>query len=293
MFENVYALANNYSQNTSFELDTPIADIFGSSTVNAYDSFRKYAMSGIVQASYLTGIGSAQPPKFSMYFDEFGTIMREAALFNFKYDLAYPALYAELSPTFNNLKGYAVSGFRASSYGAEFLIFNTTDSTLNLDETSQNYLRVQGIAFTNQSPNNFTVDEYFSKNSDLSNPEFDSTGIITPVNRVAKNYQDIKASRMLYGKKDFSLDVPYIQSRDDAEVLMSWLVNKITKPRKSIGIKIFANPMIQLGDIVKIDYVEKGINKIENEDSRFVVYNIEYAKTKDGPEMSVFLSEVL
>jgi len=293
MFENIYALANNYSQNTAFELNTPISSVFGNSNVNAHDSFRKYSMSGMVQASYLTGIGSAQPPKFSMYFDEFGTIMREAASFNFKYDLAYPALYAELSPTFNKLKGYAVSGFRARSYGAEFLIFNTTDTALNLDETSQNYLRVQGVAFTNQSPNNFTVDEYFIKNSDMSDPQFDSTGLVTSVGKTAKNYQDIKASRMLYGRKDFSLDVPYIQSRDDAESLMSWLVQKITKPRKSIGLKIFANPMIQLGDIVKVDYVEKGINKIENEDSRFVVYNIEYSKTKDGPEMSVFLSEVL
>ena len=154
-------------------------------------------------------------------------------------------------------------------------------------------MRVQGVAFTNQSPNNFTVDEYFLKNSDMSDPQFDSTGLITSVGKIAKNYQDIKASRMLYGRKDFSLDVPYVQSKDDAESLMSWLVQKITKPRKSIGLKIFANPMIQLGDIVKVDYVEKGINKIDEDDSRFVVYNIEYSKTKDGPEMSIFLSEVL
>jgi hypothetical protein len=293
MFENVYALANNYSQNTSFQLDTPISNVFGDSGISAEDSFRKYSVSGAVQASYLTGISSSQPPKFSMYFDEFGTIMREAASFNFRYDLAYPALYAQLSPTFNKLKTYAISGFRARSYGAEFLIFNTTDTILSLDSSSQSYLRIQGIAFTNQSTNNFTVDEYFSKNSNLSDPQFESTGLITAVNKVAKNYEDIKASRMLYGKKDFSLDVPYVQNADAAENLMSWLVKKITKPRKSIGLKIFANPMIQLGDIVQIDYNEKGIEKTGSADARYVVYNIEYSKTKDGPEMSVFLSEVL
>ena len=293
MFENVYALANNYSQNTSFQLDTPVANVFSNSGISAQDSFRKYSMSGAVQAAYLTGISSSQPPKFSIYFDEFGTIMREAASFNFRYDLAYPALYAQLSPTFNKLKSYAVSGFRARSYGAEFLIFNTTDTTLSLDSSSQSYLRVQGIAFTNQSTNNYTVDDYFSKNSNLSDPQFDSTGLITAVNKVTKNYEDIKASRMLYGKKDFSLDVPYVQSADAAENLMSWLVKKITKPRKSIGLKIFANPMIQLGDIVEVDYVEKNINRAGSVGSRFVVYNIEYSKSKDGPEMSIFLSEVL
>ena len=291
MFENVYALANNYSQNTSFQLDTPIASVFGDSEVTAQDSFRKYAMSGVVQASYLTGLSSSQPPKFSIYFDEFGTIMREAAFLDFRYDLSYPALYAELSKTFNELQGYAISGFRARSYGAEFLVFNTTDTDIEL--TGKDFLRVQGIAFTNQSANNFSVDDYFLKNSNLSDPQFDSTGVITSVNKVAKNYEDIKASRMRYGKKDFSLDVPYIQSADDAETLMSWLIKKITKPRKSIGVKIFANPMIQLGDIVSVDYTENSLNKAGSADSRFVVYNIEYSKSKDGPEMSVFLSEVI
>jgi hypothetical protein len=293
MFENVHALANNYSENTSFQINAPISNAFGESEINANESLRKYALSGAVQSSYLSGISSSEPSKFSIYFDEFGTIMREASAFDFKYDIAYPALYATLAPTFNNIKGYVVSGFRAGAYGAEFLIFNATDKILNLDETSGNYLRIQGITFTQQSSNTFSVDDYFLKNSNLSDPQFDETGLITAVNKTARNYQDIKTSRMLYGKKDFSLDVPYIQSQDDAENLMSWLVNKITKPRKSLGVKIFANPMIQLGDIVSVEYSENNVAKFNSEGSRFVVYNIEYSKSAEGPEMSIFLSEVL
>ena len=293
MFENIYALANNYSENTSFQLNTPISSAFGDSTISANDSLRKYAMSGAVQSSYLSGISSSDPKKFSLYFDEFGTIMREAASFNFKYETSYPALYAQISPTFNDIKGYVVSGFRGGSYGAEFLIFNATDRILNLDATSGNYLRINGVTFTEQTQTTFSVDDYFSKNSNLSDPQFENDGLITSVNKTTRNYQDIKTSRMLYGKKDFSLDVPYIQSQYDAENLMSWLVQKITKPRKSLGLKIFANPMIQLGDIVSIDYVENNLNKVALKDSRFIVYNIEYSKSIDGPEMSVFLSEVL
>jgi hypothetical protein len=293
MFENIYALSNNYSQNTAFQIDAPIASSFGDSEINANDSFMKYAMSGVVQSAYLTGISSSEPPKFGMYFEEFGTIMREAASFNIKYDKAYPALYAKLSPTFNRLKGYAVSGFRAGSYGAEFLVFNSTDTALSLDESSGNYLRIQGITFTQQSDNDLTVDEYFSKNSNLSDPQFVGNSLVSYPNKVAKDYEDIKLSRMTYGKKDFSLQVPYIQSHDDAENLMSWVIKKIMKPRRSMGVKIFANPMLQLGDIVTVDYVENGIDKVGSKDSRFVVYNIEYSKTKSGPDMTVFLSEVV
>jgi hypothetical protein len=228
-----------------------------------------------------------------MYFEEFGTIMREAASFNFKYDKAYPALYAQLSPTFNRIKGYSVSGFRAGSYGAEFLIFNATDTALGLDETSGNYLRVQGITFTQQSDNDLTVDEYFTKNSNLADPQFSSSSLVSYPFKVAKDYEDIKLSRMSYGRKDFTLDVPYIQSHDAAENLMGWVIKKVMKPRRSVGVKIFANPMIQLGDIVNINYVDNDINMVAPVESRFVVYNIEYAREQDGPQMTVFLSEVV
>jgi hypothetical protein len=38
---------------------------------------------------------------------------------------------------------------------------------------------------------------------------------------------------------------------------MGWMIEKIMKPRRSLGLKIFANPMIQLGDIVGINYKNK------------------------------------
>ena len=293
MFENIYALGNNYSQNTAFKINAPIASAFGDSEINANDSFMKYAMSGVVQATYLSGITSAEPPAFNMYFEEFGTIMREAASFNIKYDKAYPALYAKLSPTFNRLKGYVVSGFRAGSYGAEFLVFNATDTILSLDSTSGNYLRIQGITFSQESNVDLTVDDYFSKNSNLANPELVGSSLVVSPFKIKKDYQDIKLSRMSYGRKDFILDVPYVQSHDAAEDLMSWVINKIMKPRKSVGVKIFANPMIQLGDIVSLDYTDNSIDMVSPKSSRFVVYNIEYSKDQNGPSMTVFLSEVI
>jgi hypothetical protein len=293
MFENVYALCNNYSQNTSFSLGAPVNSVFGDTEIDVNESFRKYAISGLIQNTYLSGIGSSEPPKYDIYFEEFGSIMREAAAFNFKYDKAYPALTAKISPTFNKIKGYVISGFRAGSYGAEFLIFNSTDTALSLDETSGNYLRVQGITFTQQSDNNLTVDEYFNKNSLESNPQFVADKLISNPYKFKQDYQDIKLSRMTYGKKDFSLNTPYIQSQDEASSLMKWMVEKTTKPRKSMGVQIFSIPTIQLGDIVTLDYKENGVSMGSNAASRFVVYNIEFSRSSDGPSMTLFLSEVV
>jgi len=294
MFENIYALTENYSQNTSFGLEAPAKAAFGDEEINANKSFKKYAMSGLIQATYLSGIGPNEPPKYNIYFEEFGTIMREAAHFDVRYDKAYPALSAKISPTFNRIKGYTVSGFRAGSYGADFLIFNNTDSALALDSTSGNYLRIQGVTFTQQSDNELSVDEYFERVGNLSDPEFIGDVLLRSPEVAKEKYRDIKLSRLTQGRNSFSIDAKYIQSQDTADSLMTWLTEKIMKPRKSVGVEVFGLPILQLGDIVQIQYKnENGVEEISPESSRFVVYYMDYDRKEDGPSMNVYLSEVI
>jgi hypothetical protein len=228
-----------------------------------------------------------------MYFEEFGTILRECAYFDIKYDRAYPALYAKLSPTFNRIKGYTVSGFQADSYGAEFLIFNATDKALVLDETTGNYLRIQGVTFTQDTTHTLTVDEYFQKRGNLSDPEFKGDTILYSPLVEQEKYNNIKLSRLTYGKNEFSLDTPYIQTQDDAQELIGWIINKSLKPKKYIGLNIFAIPTLQLGDIVTVDYKDNNdLEIITSSSTRFVVYNIEYQRNSNGPLMTIYLSEV-
>jgi len=293
MFENIYALEINAGRDSGI-LDAPVNSVFGDSEIDASQSFNKYAISGIINSSYLSGISSFDSPKYSIYFDEFGSIMREAAYFNIKYDKAYPALYAKIAPTFNKLKGYAISGFLPGAYGAEFLVFNATDTILSLDSESGNFLRIQGVAFNQESNNELSVDDYFSQKADFSNPKFvENSRVVSPT--VAKvKYLEIKSSRATYGRNEFSLTTEYIQTRDAAEDLMSWMIGKIMVPRRSIGLKIFSTPILQLGDIVEIDYKDKEkVSILGSESSRYVIYDIDYSRTSAGPEMNVYLSEVV
>ena len=293
MFENIYALSKNYSQNTVFTVNDTLGQVFGDKEVDVTESFRKYALSGVVQSTYLSGISTQQPPKYNLYFEEFGSIMRECAYFDIKYDRAYPALYAKLSPTFNNIKGYTTSGFYADSYGAEFLIFNSTDKALNLDETTGNFLRIQGVTFTQDTTHELTVDEFFKKRGNLSDPELlGSTSTYSTLVEKSR-YDEIKLSRLTYGKNEFSIDSPYIQTQDDADAMMNWIINKLMVPKKSVGMNIFSIPTLQLGDIVTIDYKDSsGLDLVSKDFSRFVVYNIEYQRSESGPSMTIYLSEV-
>jgi hypothetical protein len=89
MFENIFAIGANISQNSKVPVVTPISKIFGDDEIDANESLRKYAISGVIQKTYLSGIGSEEPPSHILYFDEFGTIMREAAYLNIKYDRSF------------------------------------------------------------------------------------------------------------------------------------------------------------------------------------------------------------
>ena len=296
MFENVYALTENYSQNTTFSIDTPVNSAFGQVDLNAQNTLQKYSVSGLIQSTYLSGISAVEPPKYNIYFEEFGTIMREAAYFNVKYDKAYPALYAQISPTLNRVKGFTVSGFFANSYGAEFLIFNHTDSVLNLDSSSGNYLRIQGVTFTQQASNSLTVDEYFQKKADFADPEYVTDSLVESPVDAKRYYTDIKLNRLSQGKNEFVLDAPYLQTRDSADKMMSWISDKVMKPRRSAGIRVFGLPNLQLGDIVNIDYTsrefEQEFNEIAESGKRFVIYHIEYSRSQEGPSSTVYVTEV-
>jgi hypothetical protein len=293
MFENVYALSNNYSQNSDVSLGPIANEVFTNKTdISSNEAFRKYSINGIVQPTFLAGVSPGQPPKYNMYYEEFGSIFREMAYFNVKYDKAYPALYAMISPTFNKLRGYTVSGFFGGSYGAEFLIFNATDTFLFLDETVGNYLRIQGITFTQDSRYELTVDNYFEKTANFANPQIKEDMTILSPSTQKQMYADIKTSRMTYGRNQFSLDSMYIQSADAANNLMKWIISKIMKPRRSVGVSIFANPTIQLGDIVSIDYSDSDEEVFFEPEKRFVVYSIDYKRDPSGPSTTLYLSEV-
>lgn len=291
MFENIYALKNLQSQESSVTVvnssTTPLLD----KDIVSSEALRKYAMSGLVQSTYLSGLSPNSAPKYSIYFEEFGTIMRECAYFNIKYDKAYPALLAFLAPTFNSERTYTASGFRAGAYGAEFLIFNNTDKAIVLDETSGSYLRIIGVTFTQNTSNVLTVDDYFKEISNFSDPVVVNNTIVSPT-RSDKTYQNIRLSRSKYGEKAFSLQSPYIQTDDLAQDIMEWMIKKTLKNRKDIYLETFGTQNIQLGDIVKINYTLPDGDIFVDPNKKFVVSEVAYIRSPQEVKSRIKVVEV-
>lgn len=294
LFENVYAIRGRYERNPNKIISAPPVQsrtIFDDDSISFTEGFSKYGISSMIQKTFLSSIGG-YGSEHNLYFDEFGTIMREAAYFNIKYDKAYPALTAKMSPTISSFKGYSVSGFIPTAYGAEFMVFNCTDTVLMIGTNTGNYLRIQGVTLTDEVSSTLTVDDYYNKKADFSNPTFSGTKLETI--DLYNQYVDIKNSRTTYGVKQFDITAKYIQDQDVATELMGWLISKISKPRKAVGVDVFGLPYVQLGDIVTVDYVdEDSVSQISlTSDSRYVVYSSEYSYSENGPQQIIYLSEV-
>jgi len=290
MFENVYALQSFIASNSQETVITEINDAFGDDTISTSEAMRKYSVSGFIKSTYLSGIGSTAP-KYKIYVEEFGTILRECAYFNIRYDQAYPALIAKLAPTFGSERGYSVSQFRASAYGAEFLIFNTTDKAISIDETTGNYLRILGVTFTQDTTGELTVDDYFKRSSNFSDPQYTNSTLTSPLAE-RKKLESIERSRKKYGKKEFNIESEYIQSDDDASKLMGWIMGKALRQRQKIVMEVFGVPVLQLGDIVSIDYdIDDNIHYVDKT-KRFVVQGISHSKSATDRSTQITVVEI-
>jgi len=251
-----------------------------------FDAVRKSGTPAIMRSSYFNGVGEGSS-KYNMFYDEFGTIMREAAFMNVTYDKAYPAMTAQIAPAPAGFRGFEVSGFQSTAYGAEFMVFNCTDNILALSEDTGNYLRILGITFTQDSTKVLSVDDLLGRDSKMATA--DDLGAVA---KELNLYNRIRAHRMKYGEKKFSLQTDYIQSTGAAENLLHWIVEKTSRERKNIGAAIFPIPTLQLGDLVTFDYVRDQHNVISDPTKKYVVYNVTYDKNADGTAMTVYATEV-
>lgn len=276
MFEHIYAISDKpeYSSSTSKDLNRNI---------------KNYGISRTLVSEY---IDTMQTTGFqtNLFYDEFGTILRECAYFNVRYDKAYPALVAKVANNNNPLLGYHVSNFVATPYSAEFMLFNITDAPLVMDSSNSNYFRITGITFTAESNEEVTVDDYFSFVSDHS--QYSPFNLPDNTSDIRNDLTTIKNSRSMYGKKEFVIEAPYIQDRNTAADMMGWMIQKIKKPKLAISLDLFSLPIIQMGDIVQIEYKANNNMDIPSS-SRFVVYACNISASEGEISQKVYLSEVV
>lgn len=279
MFEHFYAIGAK----AGYPSPAGGASVLGNQ--NRFDLVRSSGAAGVLQSSFLSGVGDSSG--YNVLYDEFGTIFREAAYMKVKYDQAFPSLITQIAPTPAGFKGYTVSGFQPNPYGADFMVFNCTDNLLALSEDTGNYLRLLGITFTQNTTHTVTIDELLERKSNVAN--LIEVGV---VNESTSLYNRLRIDRLRHGDRKLSLQSDYIQSSAAAEKLLTWIMEKVSKPRKNIGLTIFPVPALQLGDLVSFKFAVDEKELIAPVSTQFVVYNIVYEKSATGNSMTVYVTEI-
>ena len=287
MFNDVYAIKTLKKNPAAVEVKASSEIFNGNKTTNL--SYSKYSLNTLVATGFMSSLSPSQISENSIYYEEFGTIMRECGYFDVKFDKVYPALRSKIPPQVSSIAQYMVTGYSSTPYRAEFLVFNMSDFALGLGD-GQDYttiLNIVGVGYTEEVARELTVDGFYNKKSDFStNSDYSS--------QVYKSkYTDIKNSRISYGNKAFTIDSPYIQSEDTATELMEYIITRVSKPRKAVAVQVFGMPIIQLGDLVKFSYDVNEILPNAVTGSNFVVYAIEQDIAESGPSTVLYLSEVV
>lgn len=167
------------------------------------------------------------------YFDEFGPIAHEVREYDIKFDPS-PVLHSQLYMT-NDWQAIAPE-YRSTPFGAKFVLANTSreNAVINGEDT---------LSFPDNSVNQVLC--VYAR-------------VITQAEAavsVAKNDSQIQRR----GRIDTEISSKWIQTEAAAKALGDWITKHWSEAADEQKVEIFGNPMLEIGDVVAVEYAEKAM----------------------------------
>lgn len=197
---------------------------------------------------YMTG-------KYSQfYFDEFGPIAHEVREYDVKFANSLPVIAPSLY--FSNVGQIDAKDFRATSFGAHMVMANLSrdDVTLYGGDEVQHEFSINGQQLMQRDAQEVkSVDE---------------------------------ASVAASGKKELTVDSSWIQTKGTAQSLADWIEQHWASASDTITATVFGNPLIEVCDIVLVDYP---LADMTEELNKYFVISVDTAFGDGGLETSLLL----
>ena len=212
---------------------------------------------------------------YNVFYEDFGNLVREAKKYEVRFNQpSFDSILIELSKV---NPSFYVKDFKASSFGATFWIFNTSSDMIRIDGGSDFPVYITGIGL-----------------SKLSESKIDISNILENQTEEEKVNSTLEINRRLYGETSINISGEYITSRSYAENLAEWIANNASKEKIEINATIFPNPLLQLGDKIKVFYKDNGYCQSQQTDDKlYVLSAIGYSVSESGTSMSVKLQEMI
>jgi len=209
------------------------------------------------------------------YFNDFARLVREVKEFDVRF--TYPSFASALIDVSKITSNYFVKKYTASSFGAKLVVANTSAGPALLSAETNNPLYIVGVALEELSTGAVKMDEYYNSTDEKR-----------------RYVTDRERNLAIHGPQTFSLDSTYMQSLSQANNMMRWVARNCSRERIKFTMEIFPNPLLELGDKIKIYDKTRGYNE-NNElfgEKTFTISSITHGNSTSGPSMSIELTEI-
>jgi hypothetical protein len=209
------------------------------------------------------------------YYNDFARMVKEAKLYDIRFDkISFMSRLIDIS---NINPQYQILRYDATPFGAKLFVKNTAGYAIRFTNETLTPLYITGIALEEFNSGNIKLSDTF-KDDELKNIRSDP---------LSKN-------TARYGVNEFSIDSLFIQRREQAKLLSNWILKNCCYERKVLQCEIFANPILELGDKVRVIDKARGyyLNNPSYEDTVYVISTISYEGTPNGVSMSIKAVEV-
>lgn len=209
------------------------------------------------------------------YFNDFARLAREVKEYDIRF--AAPAFTSALLDISKINPKYFVKSYRPTAFGAKLTLVNSSGSAISLGETDKLPIFIVGIAAQEINSGTVTMKDIYDATQDDK-----------------RRQTDREKNIAIYGSQAFTLDSQYIQSLSQAKNLMRWITRYCGRERIKLSLEVFSNPLIELGDKVRVFDKSRGYNQSNPRygSKTFVVSSISHSVSSNGPSMTVDLVEV-
>jgi hypothetical protein len=239
-----------------------------------YNQFKEREEQGIIPVTK-SFLFSDDKGEALFYYNDFARLARQVREYDIRFSA--PALTSALLDISKINPQYLVKKYEPTAFGAKLVLANISGGAIRLGSDAKLPLYIVGIGLEELSTGTITAKDLYEgdEGKDL-------------------RQNDRERNVAIYGEQTFSLDSQYIQSLSQAKQMMQWVMKYCNRQRIKLTMEVFENPLIELGDKVKIFDKSRGYYKDNPNfgDKTFVVSSISHSVTQGGPSMTVSLVEV-
>jgi len=213
---------------------------FAPDTSTLHDEIRGGFANGVVQSNWyrtafyddLGGLSGTKHFRGNIFFDDFGAIVHEIR----EFDVTFEKPVVHSKPYVTNEK-VAIPAYFGSPFGAHFVMINAgREDAIVKGEDSQTY-----------GSDNTVTQSTFIYGRQVYQEDPETINIISQENINKRGVQKIQFTSS------------YLQNKETGDELARWVVKQWASTIKTANVTIFGNPLIEVGDIVTVTYVPKGI----------------------------------